>query len=145
MSKRMPVEKEEDPEFQIASMVDILMTLLIFFVATATMEVTTQIANLELPEAPQAEDPDKREGQMVINIERMTQAITISTVIIPNVDDLVPMIEEARKNSQSQDRTFRVLIRADRNTPYSKVRDVMQACAKAGVLDVIFATTKGDE
>lgn len=148
MSKRIKSDPEEEPEFQISSMVDILMTLLIFFVATAQTEVTEQLADLELPEASSSDEKSEREGQLTINIERITHAITVQKAIYNDTQQLIPIIQDSRRaalETRGPNAHFRVLIRADRNVPYSKVRDVMRAAAEAGVVDVIFATTTGEE
>lgn len=141
-------QDEAEPEFQISTMVDVLMTLLLFFIATATDEVMTQTADLELPEAPQAAEPEDKKGQLVINVERVTHNLTINEVVYPSEASLVPVITKAKSNyelNRMTDNPYRVLIRADKNVPYSKVKQVMKACAEAGVLDVIFATDPGSE
>ena len=50
---------EEEPEFQVAPMVDVLLVLLMFFTATTTTEVKSQIADLTLPDAQEAKDREK--------------------------------------------------------------------------------------
>ena len=61
---------DEDPEFQVAPMVDVLLVLLMFFTATTTTEIKSQIADLTLPEAQDAKDREKGEGQFMVNINR---------------------------------------------------------------------------
>ncbi|MEM6821645.1 MAG: biopolymer transporter ExbD [Verrucomicrobiota bacterium] len=146
--KAMYQEEEAEPEFQISTMVDVLMTLLLFFIATATDEVTTQAADLELPEAPQANDPEDKKGQLVINVEKLTHKLTIDEKVYPDSSSMVPVIVRAKKNYEESglsNNPFRVLIRADKRVPYSKVKEVMKASAEAGVLDVIFATDPGGD
>lgn len=50
---------EEEPEFQVAPMVDVLLVLLMFFTATTTTEIKSQIADLTLPDAQEAKDREK--------------------------------------------------------------------------------------
>lgn len=140
--KAMYQDDEAEPEFQISTMVDVLMTLLLFFIATATDEVAQQTADLELPEAPEAAEPEDKKGQMVINISRGFHTITVKEVVYPNETALVPVIQKSY-SAHDGSNPFRVLIRADKDVPYSKVRQVMKACAEAGVLDVVFATDPG--
>lgn len=145
--KPMYQEEEGEPEFQISTMVDVLMTLLLFFIATATDEVMVQAADLELPEAPEAKEAEDKKGQLVINVEKFTHKITLDERVFPNEQALIPAISKAKENFETarvSNNPFRVLIRADRNVPYSKVKSIMQACAEAGVLDVIFATDPGE-
>ncbi|MEM1157371.1 MAG: biopolymer transporter ExbD [Verrucomicrobiota bacterium] len=145
--KAMYQEQEAEPEFQISTMVDVLMTLLLFFIATATAEVSEQTADLDLPEAPEAAEPEDKKGQMVINISRGFHSISIKEVVYPDEAALIPVISSSREAYQQggvSSNPFRVLIRADRDVPYSKVKQVMRACADAGVLDVVFATDPGE-
>lgn len=146
-----PFDDEElQPEFQVAPMVDVLLVLLLFFMATATTEVRSQTANLELPKADSGEDPDKKAGQYTINIEKLADKIKGEDAYYDKADDLIPVIKARVADSGimaakfgSDPNAFRVLVRADRDTPYSKVRDIMKACAKAGVVNVTFAITEG--
>ncbi len=140
-------EDDAEPEFQISTMVDVLMTLLLFFIATATDEVMTQTADLELPLAQQSKEPEDKKGQLVINVEKFTHKIVISEKVYTDERAMIPIVTQSRENFEKSgmgNTPFRVLIRADKRVPYSKVREVMKACAEAGVLDVIFATNPGD-
>lgn len=145
--KPMYLEDDDEAEFQISTMVDVLMTLLLFFIATATDEVMVQSADLELPEAPEAKEPEDKKGQLVINVEKFTHKITVDDRPYPNEAALIPVIGKAKENYESAgvgSAPFRVLIRADRKVSYSLVKEVMKSCAAAGVLDVIFATDPGE-
>ena len=61
---------DEDPEFQVAPMVDVLLVLLMFFTATTTTEIKSQMADLTLPDAQDAKDREKGEGQFTVNINK---------------------------------------------------------------------------
>lgn len=142
-------DEETMPEFQVAPMVDVLLVLLLFFMATATTEVVVQQADLVLPKADDSQDPKERKGQSVVNIERLTFQIKLDGAPISKADDLVPFL---KKNKEDDSRVrndsgadYRVLIRADKETKYSVIKEVMQACAKAGIANVTFAVTKGGD
>ncbi|GAB4241640.1 MAG: hypothetical protein OHK005_04890 [Candidatus Methylacidiphilales bacterium] len=151
--KRKHFNPHEDaealPEFQVAPMVDVLLVLLLFFMATATTEVVVQRADLELPKADDSKDPSERQGQFVINVEKLNFKINAEGQYFESTDDLVPLIQAARETDAKQRGTdgtaFRILIRADKEASYSLIRDIMKACAKAGVGNVTFAVTKGGE
>ncbi|MFQ3669866.1 MAG: biopolymer transporter ExbD [Verrucomicrobiia bacterium] len=142
-------DAESQPEFQVAPMVDVLLVLLLFFMATATTEVVVQRADLELPKADDSKDPGERQGQFVINIEKLNFKINAEGRYFDNADELIPLIQAARETDAQQrgsDGTaFRVLIRADKEASYSLIREIMKACAEAGVGNVTFAVTKGGE
>jgi len=142
-------DEETMPEFQVAPMVDVLLVLLLFFMATATTEVVVQRADLELPKADDSKDPEKRKGQSVVNIERLTFRIKLDEQVIEKPDDLIPFLQKAKENDKlvrnDDGSDYRVFIRADKQTKYSLVKEIMQACAKAGIANVTFAVTKGGE
>lgn len=144
-------DSENTPEFQVAPMVDVLLVLLLFFMATATTEVVVQRADLELPKADEAKDPGERLGQFSVSIEKLNFKIKMEDgQYLDKPSDLVPFIRAARDRDaelrgQEAASAFRVLIRADKDASYSLIRDVMKACAEAGVGNVTFAVTKGGE
>src|SRR5882757_4605977 len=60
---------EEDPEFQIAPMIDILLVLLVFFMSISSTEVLQVNKEVTLPVAKDAKPAEKdTKGQMIINV-----------------------------------------------------------------------------
>jgi biopolymer transport protein ExbD len=139
-------EDEMEMEFQVAPMVDVLLVLLLFFMATATTEVTMQRADLTLPKALDAKEIEGKDALMDINIEKLDGTIEVqgSATKLVDAEALIPFIKaqlQQYQNSGGYDpnKPFRVFIRADVNTQYLRIHEVMKACAKAGVPDVSFA------
>jgi len=135
---------EEEPEFQVAPMVDVLLVLLMFFTATTTTEVKSQIADLTLPDAQEAKDREKGQGQFVVNINKMGGVEAQGRT---NLDDaaLANMIKRDFDSLKKLDpnASYRVLVRADKDLGWEKTKVVLKAAAAAGVGNVVFATTKG--
>ncbi len=135
---------EEEPEFQVAPMVDVLLVLLMFFTATTTTEVKSQIADLTLPDAQEAKDREKGQGQFTININKMGGVEAQGRV---NLDEaaLANMIKRDFESLKKLDpnASYRVLVRADKDLGWEKTKVVLKAAAAAGVGNVVFATTKG--
>ncbi len=135
---------EEEPEFQVAPMVDVLLVLLMFFTATTTTEVKSQIADLTLPDAQEAKDREKGQGQFVININKMGGVEAQGRT---NLDEaaLANMIKQDVTALKKLDpnASYRVLVRADKDLGWEKTKVVLKAAAAAGVGNVHFATTKG--
>jgi len=135
---------DEDPEFQVAPMVDVLLVLLMFFTATTTTEIKSQMADLILPEAQDAKDKEKGEGQFTVNINKMggleaqgrtgLDEATLSKLIKDDYGQLKKLNPNA---------SYRVLVRADKDLGWEKTKVVLKATAAAGVANVVFATTKG--
>ena len=61
---------EEEPEFQIAPMIDILLVLLVFFMSISTTEVLQTRDDVILPVAKEGKEPVKGggEGEVTVNI-----------------------------------------------------------------------------
>jgi biopolymer transport protein ExbD len=135
---------EEEPEFQVAPMVDVLLVLLMFFTATTTTEVKSQIADLTLPDAQEAKDREKGQGQFTININKMGGVEAQGRT---NLDEaaLANMIKRDFDSLRKLDpnASYRVLVRADKDLGWEKTKVVLKAAAAAGVGNVVFATTKG--
>lgn len=128
-----------EPEFQIAPMIDVLLVLLIFFMSIATSSVARYDPGIAVPLAPDANKKEDSEGELVFNVawRPSTETAVISyeeQVVVP--DQVVPTLI-ARKNANPQ---VRVLVRADSETPVRYVNSVIEAAAKAGIVDVTFAT-----
>lgn len=145
------LEDEGEPEFQVAPMVDVLLVLLLFFMATATTEVVNQTADLSLPlaENSKPKEVEAGSGQILINIEKYNFKIKIGAEYFETADSIIPEIRRQKQVSQtlagSSAAKFRVLIRADKDAPFSKITEIMQACAKAGVPDVTFGVSNPPE
>lgn len=126
-----------EPEFQIAPMIDVLLVLLIFFMSIATSSVARYDPGIQVPVAPDANKKEDSVGELVFNIAwRDNAAITTyeERVVVP-ADAIPSMIAHKKANPES-----RILIRADSETPVRYVNDVIEAGAKAGIIDVTFAT-----
>src|SRR6476660_6367662 len=61
---------EEDPEFQIAPMIDILLVLLVFFMSISSTEVLQVRQEITLPVAKDAKQKESTtpDGQVIINV-----------------------------------------------------------------------------
>jgi biopolymer transport protein ExbD len=133
------IDTDGDPEFQVAPMVDVLLVLMLFFMAITSTEVLQKDKNLTLPEANNAkQDKKKHTEEVVVNVEWKNSAAVFSMdgVTYPNADALQGPIAAKRAHDP---RTY-VLIRADKDVEYSNISDLMSTCAQAGVATVSFAT-----
>jgi len=133
---------EEDPEFQIAPMIDILLVLLSFFMSISSSEVLQVNKDVVLPVAKDAKEKDsssKSKGQTTINILwstiGSTGTIELDEKKYGEPSGLTPILASRVQVTPS----MRVLIRADRNVRYEYLRAVMVACGNAGVGNVTFS------
>jgi len=137
---------EEDPEFQIAPMIDILLVLLIFFMSISSSEVLQVNKDVVLPVAKDAKAKDQKpgSGQAVINIIWSTLGnngtVELDEKKYGDPGQLTPVLSSRVAVTPN----MRVLIRADRNVRYEFLRAVMVACGNAGVGNVTFSVVDKD-
>ena len=124
-----------DPEFELTPMIDVVFLLIAFFMTLISF-ISAELIELQLPEAEQAtipEDPGERQYISVqSNGELFFGAAPISYEALPGT--LAKMREELPG--------LKLFLRADSDTPHRHVNRVMDACAKAGIFDLIFASNK---
>ena len=138
---------EEDPEFQIAPMIDILLVLLVFFMSIATDQVLQVNQDIVLPVAMNAEKPptsNAKISEVMVNILWVPLANSgkidvdgkgeLDTTALQNY--IVAKREQAEASGIPQ---FRVIIRADKSAKYEYVKSVMRAIGLAKVPNVIFS------
>jgi biopolymer transport protein ExbD len=132
-------QPEEDPDFQIAPMIDVLLVLLVFFMSISSTEVLQSTKNIELPIASDGRDAGKNTSQVIVNISWLTAAdagsLTVDERNYDSPGDLVPMLRQ----HVAVNPAVRVLIRADKQTRYDFTRAVMVAVAEAGISNVTFS------
>ena len=118
---------EEDPEFQIAPMIDILLVLLVFFMSISSTEVLQSNHEIQLPVANDAKSASKSNpGQVIINVTWIALnnvgAIEVNDTRFPDAQSIVPILQK----SIAANPVARVLIRADRQVRYEFLRKLSQ-------------------
>ena len=143
--KQTRLVPEEDPEFQIAPMIDILLVLVVFFMSISTSEVLQASQGVVLPVAKDAKKRDKPKGEVMVNVLWNTinniGLIEISEEKFDRADQIAGLLAKAVKDTPET----RVVIRADRNVRYEYLRSVMVAAGKAGVGKVTFSVVDKDD
>lgn len=136
---------EEDPEFQIAPMIDILLVLLVFFMSISSTEVLQVNKDITLPVAKDAKPAEKdTKGQTIVNV-MWNPVDNIGGLEVDNQKFAQPdgMVGYLQTKSQANP-AMRILIRADRNVRYDYLKQVMIAAGKAGVGKVTFSVVDKD-
>lgn len=132
---------EEDPEFQIAPMIDILLVLLVFFMSIATEQVMQVNKEVILPMAKEAKEPppeEKGKSELMLNLTWSDIGNNGSIIVDDKVVDASTLADLiTKKKAISKD--LRVIIRADKRAKYAYVRSIMVAMGAAGVPNVTFS------
>ena len=132
---------EEDPEFQIAPMIDILLVLLVFFMSIATEQVLQVNQEVVLPVAKDAGElaPDeKKKSELMVNL--LWLELGNSGSIVVDDKQVEPgVLQEMIRKKKEINSDLRVIIRADKRAKYAYVRSVMVAIGGAGVPNITFS------
>jgi biopolymer transport protein ExbD len=122
----------EEIGFQIAPMIDITFILLIFFMVTTKLSKEKKNVEVKLPTASAAVLPKDVSGRDIINLDGAGQIY---------VGDKASSLKELRtylRQRLIEYPPLRLYVRADSQTPARKIKEIMQACADAGAVEVIF-------
>jgi biopolymer transport protein ExbD len=135
---------EEDPEFQIAPMIDILLVLLVFFMSISSTEVLQVSKGVTLPVAKDAKPAEKAKGQTIINVMwaklNNSGALEVDSQKFAQPDQMLNLL----KSKASANPNMRILIRADRDVRYDYLKQVMVTAGQAGVGKVTFSVVDKD-
>jgi len=143
--KRKRIDTDGDPEFQVAPMVDVLLVLMLFFMAITSTEVLKKDKNLQLADAKNAKPAEKSEAknQIIVNVDwdglSSTAQFSLDGINYPTADSMQGVLT----SQHQQNPAAYVVIRADRNVEYSYISDLMTTCGTAGISTVTYAVLIG--
>jgi biopolymer transport protein ExbD len=141
LRKKLP---EEELEFQIAPMIDVLLCLLVFFIMITSASVLRSDRSIHLPVAPNSTKKETSRAEALLNVrwspEQKKGFVTLEEVKHENLENLTLVLAPRWKENNS----YRAVIRADRACPAQYVEKVMAACAQAGVQDITFSVLNRD-
>ncbi|MBP7948280.1 MAG: biopolymer transporter ExbD [Verrucomicrobiales bacterium] len=131
---------EGEPEFQIAPMIDVLLTLLIFFMSITTSQVEKVDRDIKLPVAPDAKERKPDGKQAIINVKwnpsDQKSTITFDSKPYEDMEELKTALE-AKRGARTD---LEILIRGDRDLPAKEIQKIMQAAGMAGIDSLAYST-----
>ena len=138
-----------EPEFQVAPMIDVLLTILVFFMTITSAQVLKVDKTIELPIAKDAQKKDNTHAEAILNV-RWNQPAKKALFVFDDrtyqsAAEMVGPLKMARMTGEKKvtagaNPTFRAVIRGDRDVPALYVSQAMNACAEAGITDISFST-----
>jgi biopolymer transport protein ExbD len=128
--------REDDFEINVISLIDVLLTLLMFFVMTTTF-VQHSSMKVTLPEASTTENASDNQALTILVDAEGRYFIDNNEVLNPSVDTL----KEALVQVAGDDRSRAVVLRADAMTPHQDVVTAMDALGQLGFERLSLATT----
>lgn len=128
--------REEDFEINLISLIDVMLTLLMFFVLTTTFVQHTRM-QVTLPQASSTDQSAAADAFTVMIDADSRYFIDANEVLNPSLDTL----KEAISRLAGDDRERPVVLRADAMTPHQAVITAMDALGQLGFARISLATT----
>lgn len=119
--------REDEFEINVISLIDVLLTLLMFFVLTTTFVQNSRM-QVTLPQAEAGEQVETRDPFVVLIDREGHYFIDNNEVLNPGLDSL----KEAIGRFAGDDRSRPVVLRADALTPHQAVVTAMDALGQLG-------------
>ncbi len=131
------------PTFQMTAMMDIIFLLLCFFITTSVFSQWEYEIDISLPTAESGKVPGRLPGEIIINIARDGR-VSINQQDL-TLDALKTRLDRLSKYFPGQP----VVLRADRETHYESIINVVDTCRQADIWNFSLATSDvkpdGDE
>ena len=124
------------PGIHLASLVDVLLLLLIFFLLTWNAARTENELDVKVPKASAAKEKSAPIGDVIVNVKADGNVVVNRrTLSGPELSELLKSL--AQLNSEQA-----VVIRGDEAGAYKSIINVLNICTEAGISNVAFATAK---
>ena len=137
---------EEDPEFQVAPMIDVLLVLMTFFMSITSAEIlrTKTKLDLQLPVAKESKPKDTAPREIIVNATWAAARKEGFLEVEENVFEINQLASLIQQRKGDDEGFYRAVIRADSNVPYSFLQQILAACAEAGVDNITFSVLSQD-
>lgn len=133
-------EINDEVEINVIPLIDVILVLLIFFMATATFDQQTRM-KLSLPQVSDSQmQSDKRES-LVIQISADGRFFVGSNEIL---NARIETLMEALQRIAGDDREQAVMVRADAGAQHQYVITALDALGQLGFSQISIATTRAD-
>ena len=130
------VPRSKAPTLALTSMLDVIFLLLRFFVTVSVFSQWESEVSIQLPGAATAEEPDRLPGEIIVNLAK--DGVVRVNGATWTLDELKTRLARISKFYPGQP----VIIRADRETKYETLVQVIDTCRAADVWNFSLATEK---
>jgi biopolymer transport protein ExbD len=131
---------EGEPEFQIAPMIDVLLTLLIFFMSITTAQVEAIDKDIKLPVAPDAKERKPDNKQMIVNVKWNASTQKAAFMLDGSKFEDPEELKNAMEAKKAGNPAPEILIRGDKDLQAKEIQTVMNSAAQAGIDNISFST-----
>ena len=132
----------ENVEINLASLIDVVFILLLFFVVTTTFTRETQL-KVDLPEAASGTPPEQTELKQVEVLIGADGAFSVNgkALLESNLSNLIAALQK----ESDGDNSLPLIISADGKTPHQSVITAMDAAGKLGFSHLRITTVEAQE
>lgn len=130
----------DEAEITVIPLIDVILVLLIFFMATATFDQNSRI-KVQLPEASSTAKADTDQPLIVQIDAEGRYFVNNSEVVNSRIETLKSALEQLGGDPAKQS----VVLRADARTQHQSVVTAMDALAQTGYRNLSIATVRGSE
>ena len=129
--------KELEPVgFQVTPLIDVVLFLLSFFVVTWKLTNSETELDVAVPTSAEGSEPQHVQTERIINVLANGKVIVDRREL--NTDELYDMMKKLAELYKNQP----IRLRADKETKYEHVINVVSTCTKAGIWNISFATAR---
>jgi biopolymer transport protein ExbD len=128
---------EDEPTLNLTPMIDVVFTLLVFFMLATKFAERERELDVDLPAASAANEPTPSSQEIVINVSRDGR-VSIDGQALQG-EDLFHALEAAAHRAPNTT----VTVRGDRQGSYDEIVQVLNQCARAGLSDLSLSTLDG--
>ena len=137
---RLGSTRQDDFEINVISLIDVMLTLLMFFVMTTTF-VQHSAMKVALPQASESIQETQQQALVVMVDSNSRYYVDNNEVLNPSLDTL----KEAIARIAGDDRERTVILRADAMTPHQAVVTAMDALGQLGFTRLSIATVRSKD
>ena len=116
-------------------MIDLVFLLLIFFMVSSTLITYRKDPNITIPIASDGKVPKQVRGRIIVNVYQDGTVKSDSGEVLT-----LEQVENRMRLAKQENPSVRLHVRADQVAAHAMVKDVIDASARGGVVNVIFST-----
>jgi biopolymer transport protein ExbD len=130
--RRSSTHPEED--FPMTPMIDMVFLLLVFFMTVSTLAQSDRQVELELAESSESNIPADLSDRGIISLD------AAGVIYLGAQQHSLQQMQATIQHALADNPALQIQLRADAETPYAAIKDVLRACAEVGAYEVIYAT-----
>jgi len=138
MKFKIPMEGGDDA-INMAPMIDMVFLLLIFFMVASHLTALERIP-VQLPVADKAKVPEEARDRQLITIRSVDDSGDQAEIYMNLKEIDLETFTSEIGNLYEVNEDLKVYLRADERMKHKHIKEVMQACASVGIVDIIFGT-----